>query len=72
MMRLVSLKWAPHLCCARTTRAAEPWEDKSRKLEHSPGPLRTWGLAGLCFPGHCSRGDVNAYCLQYLYKVLCD
>lgn len=29
-------------------------------------------LARLCFPVRCSCGDVNAYCLRYLYKVLCD
>lgn len=28
-MRLVGLKWAPHLCCARAARAAEPWGDRA-------------------------------------------
>lgn len=71
MMRLVSLKWAPRLCWARTTRAAGPWED-SRELELQDQHLEDKGLVGLCVPGRCSPGDVNAYCLQYLYKVLCD
>lgn len=45
-MRLVSLKWAPHLCRARTTGAAEPWEDR-QKLESTRNRYREdMGLVG--------------------------
>lgn len=50
MMRLVSLKWAPCLCCARTA---------NQKLEHSAGTC--WCLADITSAGWgcASRGIVH-------------
>lgn len=48
-MRLVSLKWAPCLCWARTTRATGPWED-SRELELQDQHLEDTGPGGVLRP----------------------
>lgn len=79
MTRLVRLKLAPHLCCAISTqRAAAAGKDGAGPRAAAPGAesvpcwINIQSDVGLCFPMRCSCGDVNAYCLRYLYKVLCD